>query len=656
MFKNIVKTQWIIIFISLALCIAGSTLIAINESGFKRIWLIVGILAVFLSILGIAFSLVRITRKQRITVRKSYQYYTETLVSKSGLGLIIFDKNENIIWVSDFLYDRGFGNLIGKQLSSFAPNMKSLISKAKTRVRVSKDGAIYELEMFYEKKVVLIRDITTIANAEEFYVKERLVIAELDIDNYSQLQATSSSEDLFKMTQIVVKHLDRISMNNQFMYKQYTASKFFIITNQENLNEVRKEKFSFIDRIRKDAAKNKLRLTVSIGVGSNTTVISELQTFAREALTTSQTRGGDQATIVSKTNHPEYFGGKVEATPLRSSVKIKNLALDLSDAMQRKGVSSVIIHGHKNADLDAIGAALGIYSIAKTFKLNAYIANVTYDDSTKKAINDLLTKKEIEDIFIRPSKAKLLTDKNSITVIVDVNNPYLIEAIDAVNNSKRENVFIFDHHRQNQITFPYDPNKTYIDTATSSASEIVTHLIDYIKVKVQISYSTAQMLLNGIYLDTNNFSKTTSSSTFNAASLLESWGAIPIQAYNSLKVSEDNSKLIRKIIANEEEVVPGYFLATYDGEAGDVVVSKAADDLLRVAGRRASFVVAKVPGTNFYKMSARSLDINVQRIAERLGGGGHFNAAAVKTNEKLVIFKDNIIQTIVSVSHESNTD
>ncbi|MCR8612984.1 MAG: DHH family phosphoesterase [Mycoplasma sp.] len=648
------KIEIILSFVAFSLICAAIVLVSLYADKEHKVILLFGIVSIMVAVVILMYFINRTLKEERMIIKKSYQYYVENMVARSGIGIVVFDSNENIIWLSDFLVRRGFRNMIGRNIKDISAKIQDLISTVKDKITIKKGKFFYEMEIFYSKQMLLIKDKTSQELSSRFYKNERMAFGELEIDNFQQLESYLTSEELFKIHQIVIKHLDRLSANSQFVYKQYTNSKFFIITTSETFDKLKESKFKFINSIRKSAVKENLRLTISLGFGLDTSVLSELQKYGREALSVAQSRGGDQVAIISKTAPPEYFGGSVEAIPIRSTVGLRVLAENLVKKLESSSIKRVIIHGHRNADLDAIGSALGIYAIARTFKKEAYIANMTYDDSTKLAIHNLIPNNIKDELFIKKNKAKKLTDDSAITVIVDVNNHYLLEAIDAIRQSKNDNLFLFDHHRQTNLDFPHDEKNVYIDTAASSASEIVTNFLDFIKNKINVSKYIAQFLLNGIYLDTNHFAKTTSASTFSAAAKLEKMGASSQAAINSLKVSEKDTKVIRKIVSTEEEVKKGIFLAVFDEDASDVVVSKAADAMLQTYGRRASFVIAKIPNTKSYKMSARSIDLNIQVIAEKLGGGGHFSAAAVKTEENIEIFRENVIQAIVSVENESN--
>ena len=199
-------------------------------------------------------------------------------------------------------------------------------------------------------------------------------------------------------------------------------------------------------------------------------------------------------------------------------------------------------------------------------------------------------------------------------------------------------------------------NNFFIDSSASSASEIITEMIALSNNKDKINSLAAQLLLDGIYVDTNMFKKHISSKTFYACSLLEEWGASAEKSIISLKITEEIFNKVKKLNENLQEVKPGYFLSYADIDTTNDIIAIASDEILRVEGRKAAFVVGKLQGTNKYKLSARGVDTNVQIIAEAVNGGGHFGVAAAESDEPLEVFIDNIKQAIVSVQNESNNN
>lgn len=483
---------------------------------------------------------------------------------------------------------------------------------------------------------------------------EKPVIGEVEIDNYQLFRASFSDDEMFNI-QTIIKHLfDDLNEKYNLTYRQYSDGKFMILTNRNNLNKMILSNFKDFE-IANDLMIGRSRLSLSIGFGSDTSNYGHLVDMAKDALFQSQTRGGDQITIISTIEKTKHFGSKSEISVVKSRTRIKNTANNLKLKLNDKKIKNVVIYGHKFADLDAIGASYALYEVARSLGKNAFIQNITFDNTAQKAIKKYL--KNYEHIFVSKSKIKSFDKQSTVVIIVDCSEAIRIENDNVFNEVKGENLFIFDHHRVSKLEDVVQNLNTYIESTASSASEIITELIQFNEYQKYITKLGAQMLLNGIFLDTNQFRKSTSSRTFAAASLLEDWGANVEQTLELMKIPTETNEKIMRIVSQSKEVKPGYWLS-YTSEIIPIdIVSIAADEILKIEGRKASFVVAQLPKASatsnpVYKLSARSIGVNVQLIAEAVGGGGHFNAAAATSdsaaNESLKAFVDNIIQAIIS--------
>lgn len=588
-------------------------------------------------------------KRKREKIRKSFNYYIENLVSTAGVGLISFNDSGEILWISEFLIKRMDKQLIGKKLTSISPSFAKQYEEGKPSFRFEIDKIIYEAKVNYENKAIILKDVTAEDIISKQYFSEKIVIGELEIDNFQHYQIILPQEELFRIQSEVINMLDQLSEKFNFTYRQYVNGKYIIIADQTTIDNFIRTRFDFLDIIRKVNVVDGIQLTASIGFGTGTTEQNELVELAKEGLLQAQSRGGDQVGVITPQGKPEFFGSKAEIAKTLSRVKVKQVAEMLQKRLEDDEIKNVIIYGHNFADLDAIGSALGLAQIAKTYGKEVYIQNVNWDKTTKEAMKNLFSKEEMSSMFIKPSKAKRLTmAKSTVVIITDVAEANRTENPDALAKANSSNIFVFDHHRVGKLDKKILTTNIYTDTTASSASEIVTEVLQFMKKTIKLNRSTAQMMLNGIYLDTMQFQKTTSSRTFQAAATLENFGAQVSVSIDTLKMTEDDEQIIRKITEHVREVKPGYYIASYQGEVPGDIISKAADEILRTQGRKAAFVVAKIPGSKEFKLSARGIETNVQIIAEAVGGGGHFGAAAAVSNEPLTIFTDNIIQAIVS--------
>ncbi len=610
------------------------------------------ILLIFLSIMIIfnivlVFTTYLIFKKRREDIKQAYDFYIENMVTSSGVGVIIFNNDGEVLWVSKFIDERFSNALIGKKLLSLSFEFEKNYLLGKSKFRFTLNGVTYEAQINVANRVIVLKDVTVEETLNRIYSTEKLVIGELEVDNFAQLLSVLPEDELYVVQSTIIKMLDQLVFKYNIIYRQYVNGKFILITNEQVLDSFKEDDFNFLSAVRNKIIMNGLQLTVSIGFGAGSTQQKELVELAKDGLLQAQSRGGDQVAVEYANLKPRYFGAKTEIATPSSRVKVKQITAMIEEKMGEKSTKNVIIYGHSQADLDSIGAAFGIYELVKNFNKPIYIQNKTYDQTVEKIIKDNLNKDERE-IFIPVTKAQKLSTNGTIVFIVDTAEVSRIENKRALIKVKKENVFVIDHHRASQLPSGIPLENIYIDTSASSASEIVTEMLVFSRYAIKPSKTSVQMMLNGIYLDTKQFQKSVSSRTFEAASWLEKHGAQSQTASEILKIPTASSTFINRILSDLKEVKEGYFIAAYEGEVPDDVISMAADEILRTQGRKAAFVVAKIPGKKLYKMSARGINTNVQTIAEQVGGGGHFGASAASSSEQLTIFVDNIIQAIVS--------
>lgn len=638
------------LFIVLDLVIALQNI----DSNLKLIIIILNSVLVLFNLIFMFYLFKKLKRK-REEIAGSFDYYVEELVSVTGVGLITYSEDGEIIWASKFIDDKFENSIIGRKVTSISPDFAKNFVKGEQNFVTVLGNLIYEVFLNGTKRAIVIKDVTEKKSVEKLYEDEKVVLGELEIDNFQQLQVSISEEELFKLQSTVIRTLDELVSKHNLIYRQYVNGKFIIITNESVLKIFMDSEFSFLDEIRKHKNSDGARATVSLGMGAGTPIKKVLLELAKDALLQSQSRGGDQVAVQYANFKPKYFGATIETAATISRVKIKQVTGIIETALSKESVKNVIVYGHIWADLDAIGAAMGMVELAKAHGKQAFIQNLQYDSTTRDAIEKLMTKEQ-KQVFISPSKAQKITSKNSIIFIVDTAEMNRIENPKALERVDYNNVFVLDHHRMSQLPENIPASNIYIDTSASSASEIVSEVLTFSKLAIKFDKIATQMMLNGIYLDTRQFQKSISARTFEAASFLETHGADSEVSVELLKIPARASQLVYSIIREVKEIKQGFFLAAYEGEAASDVVSMVADDLLRTQGRKAVFVIAKDPVNKFYKMSARSSTINVQQIAEQLGGGGHFGSAAAVSRESFDVFKDNVTQVILSFKFNSRDE
>ncbi len=636
------------ILISILIFILSFTLLSNLNENYQYFIISISSFLVFFNFIVLIYFSLSIKKKRQLILNK-FDSYIENEISKIGSGALIMNDFNEIIWSSNFLEERLNVSLVGKKVSLISPNFKKNFEKQKKFFIFKINEIFFEAKVNYLNKIIILKDITSKVILENQYKKEQLVIGEMEIDNFRQLQSLLSEEEIFKVQTLIINKLDDLIAKYNISYRQYVQGKFLIFLNKNSLDNMKKNNFDFLEKLSNSKIAYNNKVTVSIGFGLGTVVYKDLIELAKDGLIQSISRGGNQVTINIENEKPEYYGSKSEIDYSTSRVQVNQIAKLIEEKLNSSKIKKVIIYGHKIADLDAIGAALGMYYISTLFDKEAYIQIQTYDDTTFKTLFNNYEKNEINKIFISKNKANKITSKNdTLIIIVDTayiertENPY------AYQNINMNNVFILDHHRVSKMEQNLNKNNLYIDSKASSTSEIVTEILRFVKKTTKIDKKITQFLLNGIYLDTNQFTKATSSKTFSAASWLERHGANSNISSNVLKIPEDKAKLIANIMALAKEIKPGFFLSVYEKEVPEDIISIAADEMLRIEGRKATFVIAQLPGKKELKMSSRGIDTNVQIIAEAVGGGGHFSSSAATSKEPIKVFSDNLIHSIVS--------
>ncbi|AKF41061.1 signaling protein [Mycoplasmopsis canis UF31] len=624
--------------------------------------LALGILIILLLAVLLSYYAIIEFARSRDLIKKSFNGFIEEIMTNNNIGVCIYDTKQEIVWSSSFIKSTFGKDFVGVKINNALAKINNKHQKIKdiiqTRFEFKYKENNYEVQFWPLSNLIIIRDITS-ESLFKIQTKEQMpVIGEIEIDNYQLYQSIFSEEQLFTISKTVIDAINEYADKYNLVYRQYTNGKFLIFTNEHTIDKLISENFNLFLQIKnriKDTSINKI--SISGGFAYGWTSLKKKMEQAKKALLQAQSRGGDQITIYSNIQPPIYLGSNSEILNDNNRTKIRNIASNFEKKLNDPDIKKVFIYGHKLADLDAFGSAYAVWEIAKAFDKEAYIIADTYDNTVKQLIYDNFTDKS--SIIYNSNFALRNTDEKSLVVFVDIADPERTDNVNAINQVNRDNIFVFDHHRlAKSIEFAPKTN-CYVETGSSSAAEIITEVISFFEHKMAISQLAAQLLLNGIYLDTSQFSKSVTPRTYDAASWLESKGANSLKSGELLKIDEQTEEKIKDMIKNIVEIKKGYFLAYSDVEATNDEISIAANEILKIKGRVASFVVAKLSSSkNTFKLSARGIETNVQIICEAVGGGGHFSTAAATSNEDLETFVDNIKHAIATtgrqIKNESN--
>ena len=508
-----------------------------------------------------------------------------------------------------------------------------LADNTNQRHHIHVNDKIYELIPTYLNKnvnnslVIYMQDITEFEYIKRTYEAERPCTANVIVDNYDELLAQSPADRRSLIATGIESVIRQWAASIEASILQYNGNKYLIEFRMKYFDGLIENKFSILDDIRKIETDADFPVSLSIGVGLDGSTPQQNAEYAAFALDLALGRGGDQA-VVKRGAQVRYYGGKVQVVEKRNKGKSRVMA----HAMKRliKLSSKVIIMGHRNPDMDCFGAAIGVHRIAFNCNKEAYIVIDEYNYS----LDDVYDKAEKTGTykFIRNEEALEMVDKDTLLVVVDTHLPNLTECQELLDLT--EKIVLIDHHRKKE-SFIDNATLTYMEPSASSTSELITEILQYDNDSSKINKLEAELLLAGIYVDTNGFSVNTGTRTFEAASWLRQNGAASTSVRQFLQTNMEDFKQRAEIISNAEFMDSGVAISRSGSkhENSQITCAQAADELLDIRGIVASFVVGET-----YKevvISARSLgDVNVQTIMERFGGGGHLTMAAAQLTDK----------------------
>lgn len=563
----------------------------------------------------------RVLTVSRVLGRESGEAY-----AFGKLAILTYDDSGIITWMSE-VFDEYNLTGIGEQLTRVFPQTRPLMDGLETTQFVEANDYMFEVG-FISEGVLVFQEKTEVGELRTLLNDNQVVLGLAHLDNYEETTAYEEEQTIayidMNIRQAVVKWADQHDM----FIRRLRSDRYLLVLNEKIFRSIQNERFSILNEVRKGSSKIDASITLSLAFARKSDQYKELEDMSNKALELAQSRGGDQVAINTKNESIRYYGGSVEAVEKRSKVRVRVLAQNLGEAIQN--ASDVIIVGHRMMDFDCFGSALGVASIAKVYDKVAYVLFDEQDTEGKllEAIgtNQDLLKKQHK--IITPQEAQTLMSDKTLLIMVDHHTleqsqaPKLIE--------RAQSIVIIDHHRR-MGEFNFKPRIAYIEPSASSASELVVELFPYHKRNVVVSRTVATFMYTGMLIDTNRFRNRSGSRTFEAASELRKFGADLSETENMLRDEYEDFALKNRVLSHGELYDDGFVIAAYkDGYLSRSLMSQVADELTRVRNVEASFVVAYIRDDTV-AISARSKgDMNVQRVMEKLGGGGHFTGAAAQ--------------------------
>ena len=565
----------------------------------------------------------------------------------------IMDTNGRMIWSNKVFSElTGKDQFYKKNISSIFPDitadkLPALDQKDPSEMNTQVGERIYRISMQRvslgevvsnsEIFETVTRDVDLIAlymyddtQLKEYIQKNednKLVVALAYLDNYEE--ALESVEDVRRslLIALIDRKITKYFSNFDGLVKKMEKDKYFLIMRQSSLEALKEQRFHILDEVKTVNIGNEMAITLSIGIGLNAANYIQDYEYSRIAIEMALGRGGDQV-VIKNGNNITYYGGKTQQMEKTTRVKARVKAQALKEFMSTK--DRVVVMGHKITDVDALGAAIGIYRAGKTLGKTVNIVVNDPTTSIRPLMMGYMNNSEYEpSMFITSDQARDLVDNNTVVVVVDTNKPSYTECQDLLYMTKT--VVVLDHHRRGSEVIE-NAVLSYVEPYASSACEMVAEILQYFSDDLRIRSMEADCLYAGIMIDTNNFTTRAGVRTFEAAAFLRRSGADVTRVRKMLRDNLESYQARAEAVRTAHIYRDCFAIARCPSEGVDsptVVGAQAANELLNIAGVKASFVLTQY--NNEVYISARAIDeVNVQVMMEKMGGGGHMNIAGAQ--------------------------
>ena len=555
----------------------------------------------------------------------------------SPFPLVIAETNGNMIWKSN-KFTQEFANIdINNILGDLLKQIKLEIenNEESTEQSIHKEleigNKIYEILGRYTKSkeeyicTIYFIDETKCVELEKEYHNSQICVGLIMIDNFEEVNQRISDEDKPLLTAQIEKTIYDWASEFQGLVVKAERDTFVCIFEQRYLAELEEKKFNILDTIKELELSDKIQITLSISVSTEGDSNYQKYKSAQAGLDIALGRGGDQ-TVVRENGKYQFFGGRTQELEKRTKVKARIVSHALQELMQE--AKNVMIMGHTNGDIDSMGASMGLYRLAKSLNVEAYIVNNSTGISLENFMEAAKEEKEYQEVIINKAEALSKISAETLLIIVDTHKRSYVEVPELLEETGK--IAIIDHHRKSP-DFIEEAILTFHEVYASSACELVTEILEYAPKEIELTTIEAEALYAGIMMDTKNFTFKTGVRTFEAAAYLRKCGIDIIRVKKWFQSDLKTYTKISKIIDNAEIINDTIGISIYDENDKDanVICAKAADELLTISDITASFVIGKLGDK--VCISGRSIgDINVQIILEKLGGGGHITLAGAQ--------------------------
>ena len=573
--------------------------------------------------------------------------YGSVVFKNSTHPMAAFDNDGTLLWCNEAMLD-----VLSMDENPIGMGLEDVFG---TSYEVDKFGSVpieilgreFNAESFIVKgarnsviNMLLLDDVTAITEAEKKYNDSRVCVAYIAIDNIEDVLQYVHEKFRVAVSSVDEK-LKAWADSLNAMIKSYDNDKYIMLIDSVSLDKCIQNRFSILDDIREIRVGDGVSITVSMGISKSDGTLIDKEIAARDAIDLALQRGGDQV-VYNDNGVTEYYGGRTKSVYKRSNVRSRTFTNQLTALMARS--DNVLIMGHRYGDFDSFGASIGVARIAALCGVKVNIAVDIRDKNLEPCINVMEESEEYSQMFVDNAEGLDLIGPDTLLVLVDHNVSARAQFADIA--AKVKSIVIIDHHRKID-SFDETVKLYYIEPSASSASELVSEMLESAVSSQSLLKSEADMLLAGILLDTKQFTRNTGTRTFGAAQYLRGAGADPSDVYALFKTAPDD---LRKEAMFHTAITiyrDNIAISACDGDTDEsyrIIASKAADKMLTLRGIDASFTLVKI-GEQVHISGRSNGIINVQLILEKLHGGGHFDVAGAQVSDSSVL---NVLERLKS--------
>ncbi|HJE20231.1 MAG TPA: DHH family phosphoesterase [Aliicoccus persicus] len=551
-------------------------------------------------------------------------------VDTMPVGLIVLNDNDEIEWMNNYIGSILSEDALGQHINLIFPNILTSFRVNNLTV-VDSTYQNHSFRVYHDSDFNTLQmvNITGYKNKQQELEDKRPTIGILFLDNYDEVTQNMAESLKSELNNLITGLIHEWAATHNVYLRRFSQDRFLLLLNAESLAAIEETRFSLLDKVRMETSEIGAQITLSIGFGEGSDSYIDVGDLAQRSLDLALGRGGDQVAIKRYNGDARFYGGKTDPMEKRTRVRARVVSHALRDILLEG--SNVIIMGHKRPDMDSIGAALGVARLAEMNGLDARIIlnEDDLDETISRVMKEVEKHEEVYSRFVSSDDAWDFLHTDTTVVVVDTHRPVMVQDELILNKANRK--VVIDHHRRSD-DFLSNPLLVYLEPYASSASELVAELLEYQASEGKLKRIESSIMLAGIIVDTRNFTLRTGSRTFDAASFLRSNSADPVLAHGFLK--DDIDTYIARVDLIKAAAIWDNGVAIVKADPTDtyhpVTVAQAADELLKIEGVKASFVMA-VREDDSIGVSARSLgEMNVQLIMESLNGGGHLTNAATR--------------------------